>query len=146
VLFIMPDKQGEVTTTITATTHITLPAHPTPLTYDQLNPRSKPVEFFGPPGTFAVTTLTPVLVYFLFFGCNETTGCTPTTLGGWKGVWDNLVDWPSNAGKWWDWKVTGVYLAFYAYLVITWAFLPGDKVQGTLMRDGHRKTYTMNGA
>jgi delta14-sterol reductase len=137
--------EGEVTTTITATTHLTLPAHPTPLTYAELNPRSSPSEFFGPIGTLAVTIFTPAITWALWFTCNETTGCPPTTRAGWQTVGDNLLDWPSSAGKWWDWKAAGVFMGFYLYLVICWAVLPGDKVQGTLLRDGTKKTYTMNG-
>lgn len=137
--------EGEVTTTITATTHLTLPAHPTPLTYAELNPRSSPSEFFGPIGTLAVTIFTPAITWALWFTCNETTGCPPSTRAGWQAVAENLVDWPSSAGKWWDWKAAGVFMAFYLYLVLCWAVLPGDKVQGNLLRDGTKKTYTMNG-
>ncbi|RSH81588.1 erg24, C-14 sterol reductase [Saitozyma podzolica] len=137
--------EGEVTTTITATTHLTLPAHPTPLTYAELNPRSSPSEFFGPIGTLAVTIFTPAITWALWFTCNETTGCPPSTRAGWQAVAENILDWPSSAGKWWDWKAAGVLMAFYLYLVICWAVLPGDKVQGNLLRDGTKKTYTMNG-
>lgn len=139
-------ESGETTTTITATTHLTLPAHPTPLTYDQLNPRSSPSEFFGPIGTFLVSTVAPFWAYFIFFACNEHTGCHPTSADAWRETFEGFTGkWVSSAGQLWDWKAVGVYLAWYAFCVVCWIVLPGDKVEGTLMRNGKRKTYTMNG-
>lgn len=133
------------TTTITAKTHLDLPAHPIPLTYSQLNPQSKATEFFGPIGTLGVTIVAPLTAYFLFYACNESTGCPPTTRLDWIKVRDNFADWPSVAGQLWEWKAAGVYLAWYAFTVVCWAVLPGDEVQGNLLRNGTRKTYKMNG-
>lgn len=137
---------GETTTTITATTTLTLPAHPTPLTYEQLNPRSKATEFLGPAGTLFITLAAPLWAYFIFFACNETTGCHPTSTAAWKESFGGFAgEWRSIAGQLWDWKAVGVYVGWYAYCVICAAVLPGDKVEGTLMRDGQRRTYKMNG-
>jgi delta14-sterol reductase len=133
----------EVTTTITATTTLDLPTNVIPLTYEQLNPKSKPTEFLGPIGTAGATILTPTIAYLLFYGCNETYGCPALSAEGWGKTVTN--DWRSINGWWWDWKAAGVYLAWYAYIVACWKFLPGEKVQGTSLRDGTRKTYTMNG-
>lgn len=146
IIIIMSTDNEETVTTITATTHLTLPAHPTPMTYEQLNPRSRPTEFFGPPGTFLVSTLCPFVAYFLFYACNEHTGCHPTSGDAWREVWEGMLgQWYTSKGRLWDWDAVIVYLGWYTFCVVCWAVLPGEKVQGTLMRDGRRKTYTMNG-
>lgn len=140
------DDTGSITTTIKATTTVTLPAHPTPLTYEQLNPRSRATEFLGPWGTFGVTTIAPLWSYFIFFACNESTGCHPTSPESWKYAMSGFLgQWRTKAGQLWDWDAVWVYLAWYAFTVVCWAVLPGEQVDGTMMRNGKRKTYTMNG-
>lgn len=139
-------SQGETTTTITATTHLTLPSHPTPLTYSQMNPKSHASEFLGPIGTGGISFVAPFFAYFLFYACNEGTGCPPTSLTDWRTMWMRVGDWPSTAGKLWEWKAAGVYLAWYAFCVAGWVVLPGEKVEGNLLRDGKRNLYKQNGA
>lgn len=109
----------------------------------ELNPRSKPTEFFGPAGTTVVTFLTPLIAYLLFFGCNGSTGCPSLSVETYKQGFKN--NWPSVNGKLWDWQAAAVYFGWYAFTVICWNVLPGDKVEGTVLRDGTRKTYNMNG-
>lgn len=138
-------SSGETTTTITATTHLTLPSHPTPMTYDQLNPRGKATEFLGPLGAIGVSTVAPLTAYFFYYACNESTGCPPRSVRDWSTILDRLGGWPSTAGKLWEWKAVGVYLVWYTFCIACWAILPGEKVEGNLLRDGRRKTYTMNG-
>ena len=137
--------EGEITTTITATTHLTLPAQPTPLTYDQLNPKSHATEFLGPIGTAGISIIAPLTSYFLFYACNESTGCPPTSMSDWATIWNRLGGWPSPSGQLWEWKAAGVYLAWYAFCVMCWVVLPSEKAQGNLLRDGKRVTYRMNG-
>ncbi|EIW65735.1 hypothetical protein TREMEDRAFT_41207 [Tremella mesenterica DSM 1558] len=136
---------GQITTTITATAHLTLPAHPTPMSYEELNPRSSAHEFFGPLGCLIVTFLTPITAYGLFFACNEVTGCPPSSSAAWRATWELIGDWPSLAGNLWDWNAMWVYLGWYIYCVACWAVLPGQTVEGGLLRDGKRKVYKMNG-
>ena len=139
-------EAGETTTTITATTHLVLPAHPTPLSYEELNPRSEATDFLGPWGTLGVSVIAPFWAYFVYFACNERTGCHPRSASAWADSFSGyLNEWPVVAGQLWDWQAVGVYLAWYAFCVVCAFVLPGEKVQGSLMRDGHRKTYTMNG-
>ncbi|ORX36826.1 putative C-14 sterol reductase [Kockovaella imperatae] len=144
---VTPPPPGETTTVITATTTLDLPAHPKTLTYEELNPKSKPTEFFGPLGTFAVSSLCPTVAYFLYYGCNETTGCPAMTANGWRTIYDRVAnnDWPSQAGKWWDWQAAGAFMAWYVYCIVCWIVLPVQPVEGTLLRDGKRKKYWMNG-
>jgi delta14-sterol reductase len=112
-------------------------------TAKDLNPRSKPTEFLGPIGTTVVTFLTPLIAYLLFFGCNSATGCPSLSPEPYVRGLSN--GWPSINGKLWDWKAAGVYAVWYAYTVICWNVLPGQKVEGTLLRDGTRKVYNLNG-
>lgn len=135
-------QEREITTTITATTTVTLPANPTPKSYAELNPRQKPKEFFGPVGTSIITFVTPVVVYMLFYGCNEVTGCSVPPE---RNFLQWIGDWPSSAGALWEWKAFGVYVAWYAWMVICWNILPAEWTQGTLLRDGTRVKYKFNG-
>jgi hypothetical protein len=109
----------------------------------ELNPRSKPTEFLGPAGTTVVTFLTPLMAYLLFFGCNPTTGCPSLSLDTYKVGFQN--GWPAINGKLWDWGAAGVYAGWYAFTVICWNILPGEQVEGTVLRDGKRKMYNLNG-
>ncbi|ORY32541.1 ergosterol biosynthesis ERG4/ERG24 [Naematelia encephala] len=136
---------GETTTTITATTTLTLPANTVPLTYDQLNPKSIAHEFLGPIGTGIVTFLAPAFAYILFYTCNEATGCPPTSSAAWSRLGSLLGDWPTARGQLWDWKAAGVYLAWYLFCVAAWAILPGQWVEGNLLRNGTRNKYKENG-
>ena len=139
------DNGDTVTTTITATAHLDLPVHPKAKTYEQLNPKSTAHEFLGPIGTLGISIVAPLTAYLLFYTCNESTGCPPTSKHDWMKVRDNWNDWPSVSGQLWEWKAVGVYLVWYAFTIFCWAVLPGEKVEGNLLRDGTRKTYTMNG-
>jgi delta14-sterol reductase len=141
------DPNEQVSYTITASTSVTLPTHPVPLSYAELNPVSDPTEFFGVLGTAFVTLTCPTVVYFLYYGCNETTGCHPTSAAQWKNVWHMAAnnEWPSSAGKWWEWETVPVVLAFFAYLIVCWVALPAPWTKGGLLRDGTRKEYKLNG-
>ena len=141
------DPSDEVTYSITASTTLTLPAHPKPMSYAELNPVSAPTEFFGVAGTTFVTLMCPTVVFFLFYGCNETTGCHPSTVQQWKTMWNLAVrdEWPSSAGRWWEWETVPVVAAFFAYLVVCWVVLPAPWTEGMLLRDGTRKVYKLNG-
>jgi delta14-sterol reductase len=83
------------------------------------------------------------MTYLLFFGCNASTGCPSLSLDTYTQGFKN--EWPSLNGKLWDWKAAGVYAAWYAFTVICWNVLPGEQVEGTVLRNGKRKTYNLNG-
>lgn len=136
---------GELVTTITATTKVELPLHPHKPTYAELNPKSIPDEFFGPIGTGIISVLVFIVSYGLYFACNERTGCAAP----W--YWD-LRDYDRYAhhvdafvDKIFDGKALLVYLGWYAYCVAMWAIIPGKWVEGTLMRNGHKTLYKING-
>lgn len=137
------DAEGattELVTTITATSKVTVPLHPRKPTYDELNPKSHPEEFFGPWGIAFITTTVIAVSYGLYFACNERTGCPAP----WR--WNFYrEDYEEFAARILDWKAVAVYFGWYAYCVALWALVPGDWVEGTLMRNGKRVLYKING-
>jgi delta14-sterol reductase len=137
--------QDEVVTTITATTHVELPLHPKKPTYDELNPKSSPTEFLGPWGTLAVTLLTPLFCNLLFIGCNERTGCPPSWNRAEGRLEFSRYDFSLMVDKLFDGKAFLVYIGWYTYMVLCWAYIPGDWVEGTLMRNGKKQMYKING-
>jgi len=109
-----------------------------------LNPRSTHYEFLGPPGALFITLSVPATTYALFYGCSETSGgCLPPLHTLWPSTREAL----SNS-SWWlslfDKDAFLLYLAWYAFVVAAWFILPGDWVEGTLMRDGNKKKYKIN--
>ncbi|EJD50645.1 ERG4/ERG24 ergosterol biosynthesis protein [Auricularia subglabra TFB-10046 SS5] len=110
---------------------------------ESLNPKTTEYEFFGPPGALAVTIGVPFLAYALYFGCNERNGCPP----GLQLTKLNLQTSLTSLDWWlslWDTKAATMYLGWYAFCVAAWAILPGDWVEGTVMRNGQRKKYKIN--
>ncbi|KAJ6513163.1 ERG4/ERG24 ergosterol biosynthesis protein [Mycena sanguinolenta] len=108
-----------------------------------LNPRTTTYEFLGPPGAFLITIGVPITIYALYFGCSEQSGgCPPAFVperislalsdpAWWKGLWDT--------------EAALMYLAWYAFCLVSWAILPGDLVPGTTLRTGEKKLYKING-
>ncbi|KAF8071825.1 ERG4/ERG24 ergosterol biosynthesis protein [Lyophyllum atratum] len=109
----------------------------------ELNPRTTSYEFLGPPGALFVTTTVPIITYALYFGCSEANGCPPNL----QTIPDQIVASMSNPDWWkslWDTEATLMYLAWYAFCIVAWAVLPGDRVEGTTMRTGEKKSYKIN--
>ena len=109
-----------------------------------LNPRTKHYEFLGPLGALFITVGVPATTYALYFGCSEATGCPPPL----DTLWPTTVAAVSNPDWWkslWDPEAAAMYFAWYAFCVVAWFVLPGDWIDGTLLRDGTRKKYKING-
>ena len=110
-----------------------------------LNPRTTSYDFFGPPGALAISLGVPFLIYALYFGCNETSGgCIPPvelTLANLQYAFTHASWWTQL----WDTEATMLYLAWYAFTVVSWLMLPGDWVEGVTMRTGEKKKYKING-
>jgi delta14-sterol reductase len=142
----------ETVTTVTATTKIDLPLNPHKPTYAEMNPKSRPIEFFGPLGVTVLTVATPLFAYLLYVGCNERVGCPPkfsmydenTKLHGlfFDVHRSDVVELTARAL---DWKAHLIYAAWYAYMVACWKFLPGEWVEGTILRNGKKQVYKING-
>lgn len=111
----------------------------------ELNPKTEHFEFLGRFGATAITVGVPLATYLLYFGCSEETGGCPPSL-----ALDRLTlaleDIPGILAGLWDTRSTIQYLAWYAFCVAAWRILPGDEVEGVLLRNGERKKYTLNGA
>lgn len=108
-----------------------------------LNPRTTSYEFLGPPGAFLITLGVPICTYALYFGCSEQTGGCPPPL-----ALSRVSLALSNPAWWkslWDTQAALMYLAWYTFCLVSWAILPGDRVQGTTLRTGTKKTYKING-
>ncbi|KAM5534977.1 hypothetical protein V8D89_011350 [Ganoderma adspersum] len=107
-----------------------------------LNPRTTHYEFFGPPGAFAITIGVPTMTYILYFACSEHTGGCPPSIDT-AVVLDSL----SKVEFWkslWDTKAVLAYLTWYWFTIVAWFILPGDWIEGTVMRDGQKKKYKIN--
>lgn len=109
-----------------------------------LNPRTTHYEFLGPPGAFAISFGVPTMAYLLFYGCTEHTGGCPPPIDT-----DLIKASLSNPEWWkglWDTEAVIAYFAWYAFIVAAWVILPGDWIEGTVMRNGQKKQYKINGA
>ena len=109
-----------------------------------LNPRTTHYEFFGPPGAFAITVGVPAMAYVLYFACSEHTGGCPPAIDT-AVVLDSLSDLEFWKGLW-DTKAVIAYLTWYWFTIVAWFILPGDWIEGTVMRDGQKKKYKINGS
>jgi hypothetical protein len=111
----------------------------------KLNPKTEHYEFMGPPGALFVTVAVPLTTYALFFGCSEAAGGCPPSFWTLPPRFIETISDP----QWWfslfELRPLLIYLAWYAYCVTAWKFLPGAWVGGVQMRDGNKKLYKING-
>ncbi|KAH7882772.1 ERG4/ERG24 ergosterol biosynthesis protein [Phlebopus sp. FC_14] len=111
---------------------------------DSLNPRTTTYEFMGPPGALLITIGVPAMTYALYFGCAETSGGCPPPLNL---IPDQVLQSVSDKAWWitlWDTQAFLIYLAWYAFCVVSWAVLPGDWIEGVTLRTGEKKKYKIN--
>ncbi|KAF4571506.1 erg24, C-14 sterol reductase [Pleurotus pulmonarius] len=110
-----------------------------------LNPKTTSYEFLGPPGALFITLAVPITTYALYFGCSEASGgCPPPNFSQWSPIISSSLSNPEWWKGLWDTEAALIYLAWYAFCVVTWAILPGDKVDGVVMRNGQKKQYKIN--
>ncbi|CEH17785.1 Sterol reductase/lamin B receptor [Ceraceosorus bombacis] len=108
---------------------------------DVLAPKSHEYEFGGPIGALGVTLAVPFFSYAMFFFCNENVGCsvTPKHLDLiWKQFGVGLKESFLDVQGW------AIYFAWYAFVVLCWAVLPGKWEIGTELRTGERLSYKIN--
>ncbi|CAG7852191.1 Delta(14)-sterol reductase; AltName: Full=C-14 sterol reductase; AltName: Full=Sterol C14-reductase [Serendipita indica DSM 11827] len=109
-----------------------------------LNPRTTSYEFFGPPGALVVSIVAPLLTFGLSYGCSEKAGGCP---GSWLQLPSDFAHAVADP-EWWkaQWDPQGfvAYFAWYAFVVIAWAILPGEWVEGLPLRTGERLQYKIN--
>src|SRR3954470_1756118 len=88
------------------------------------------------PGATATVFGLPVLLWTLFFVCNDKTGCpAPSTLSPSALTLEKLkaeTPWPDD-GIWGlcSWEVMGWTLAYYLLSLILYRFLPAQELLGT---------------
>lgn len=94
-------------------------------------------EFFGPYiGPIGIIVGLPLVCYALVFACNPQ-GCLQLNLG-------KPLSFPVGQ-KLFSVEAFFVYVAWFTLLVVLHCVLPGDKTEGTLLSDGSRLTYKLNG-
>lgn len=111
----------------------------------ELNPRTTSYEFCGPIGATFITIVVPLTTYLLYFGCSQQHGCPPplTSIKNLE-ILDILQE-PEFWKTLWDTEAALMYLGWYVFCVVAWLVLPGDWVEGTLMRNGKKMKYKING-
>ncbi|KAF4983087.1 hypothetical protein FZEAL_1416 [Fusarium zealandicum] len=106
-------------------------------------------EFFGPPGAFILSFFLPVLVYVLYFACNDISGCpAPSLLHPKTLSLDKLkqeVGWPENgvAGLA-SWEASAAVVAYNVLSLILFRMLPATEMEGSELRSGGRLNYRIN--
>ncbi|TCD64525.1 erg24, C-14 sterol reductase [Steccherinum ochraceum] len=114
------------------------------MTASELNPRTKHYEFLGPPGAFLISVGVTFMVYALYFGCSETSGGCPPPL---ELIPQRLTSSLASKSFWlslFDAKGASYYFGWYAFCVVAWMLLPGDWVEGTVLRTGGKQVYKIN--
>lgn len=107
----------------------------------ELNPKTTSYEFLGPVGAFGFITVLPALVLFFACCCDATGYPSKRFMQDWKGflfseIWiKRLIDPVAMA----------VYLGFIGFLVVLYYVLKADIVPGTVLRNGQRLKYRLNG-
>lgn len=109
-----------------------------------LNTQTIHREFFGVAGALGIACGLPLLFNIMAYTCNQF-GCPAswTSLEPYKAMVD-----PSSPMyiKPISWEAAMVYAAWFGTLVLLDVILPGEQVQGTLLRDGKtRLNYKFNG-
>lgn len=110
----------------------------------ELNPRTTSYEFLGPIGALGMVTILPLLVLFLATCCDATGYPSRDLFVDWKGYLQykfSVEQLVSLFNK----QVFMIYCGYVAALALFYIILPGDNVPGTVLRDGTRLKYKLNG-
>ncbi|KAI9189070.1 erg24, C-14 sterol reductase [Blastocladiella emersonii ATCC 22665] len=108
-----------------------------------LNPRTTSYEFLGPPGAFFLNFVLPGFPLLLNVLCTPE-GCPNLrTLSSLDAALAALQE-----GFAWDrmfnWGALSVFVGWMAWCVAMYRVMPGEYVQGTVLRTGERLTYKVN--
>ncbi|KAG4306415.1 hypothetical protein PORY_000403 [Pneumocystis oryctolagi] len=83
----------------------------------------------------AIIFVTPLIVYGLYFLCNEN-GCNLSRIYDWKSFFQEQL---------FDIITFSIYLLWWVFLILSWFFIPGYFKQGNVLNDGTRLVYKING-
>ncbi|TLD15445.1 uncharacterized protein PgNI_00156 [Pyricularia grisea] len=100
-------------------------------------------EFFGPPGATGIVFGLPVLLWTLFFACNDVSGCpAPSLLSPRDLTWAKLkseIPWPENGVRGFvSWEVTFWVFAYYFLSLVLHRVMPAEEVLGTKLKESGR--------
>ncbi|ROT36183.1 Delta(14)-sterol reductase [Sodiomyces alkalinus F11] len=106
-------------------------------------------HFGGPIGTFGITVILPVLVYFFAFSCNDVTGCPAPSLLDPRNLsleqFKQEVGWPEEGilglGSV---NATLAVLGYYLLNGLLYRFLPAIEAEGVILASGGRLKYRFN--
>lgn len=100
-------------------------------------------EFGGPVGTFFTILSLPIVIYGLYFLCNDQVCLqNPFEFDFQKWSRDYL---PTSINQLFSWEATTIYLGWFAFHVLLERILPGETVEGVVLPDKNRLKYTMSG-
>ncbi|KAG0177081.1 hypothetical protein DFQ28_010911 [Apophysomyces sp. BC1034] len=111
---------------------------------EELNPKTTQYEFLGIPGAVGMCTALPLLVMFFSVCCNSTGYPSQLLLDDWKTYFSQLLT-PDYIKTLYDPAAFLVYIAYVALLIAFYVILPGDIAKGTVLRNGERLKYKLNG-
>ncbi|KAI9503904.1 erg24, C-14 sterol reductase [Coemansia spiralis] len=107
-----------------------------------LNPKTTHREFFGVPGSAAVMLGTPAVVGIWYFSCNEKVGCQlPTTRSQWSDIAADIINYNAYLSS----EAITYYALWWSWLVMLCFVIPCSYAEGTLLRNGERLRYPING-
>jgi delta14-sterol reductase len=95
-------------------------------------------EFLGPHGPLGIILALPLVCYGLVFACNSQ-GCLHLV------PHFSLPGFPEGQA-FFSLEALAVFLGWFGLLVILHLLLPGERAQGTVLPDGSRLKYKLNGA
>jgi hypothetical protein len=114
--------------------------------YELFNPKTDHYEFGGPIGAFGMVTILPLVVLF-FSTCCDSTGYPSQEF---QDNWWKLSSLSSSKTEafltsLFDPSAFFVYIAYMSMLAFFYIDLPADTVPGTVLRDGSKLKYRLNG-
>lgn len=116
-----------------------------PIDYAKLNSKTEHFEFLGPPGATLMIIALPLLTWFFAFFCNKD-GCPSDSI--WSIGTEDVLRWFSLdflKQNLFDPPAYIAYLSFVFYLAGMYVILPGEDIDGTVLRDGKTLKYKVNG-
>jgi hypothetical protein len=100
-------------------------------------------EFGGPLGAFACIICLPVVIYGLYFLCNDQICLQNPLEFDWKSWLDNYL--PTSINQLFSWEATYIYLGWMVFQVVLERILPGETVEGAVLPNNNKLQYTISG-
>lgn len=110
----------------------------------ELNPKTTRYEFGGPIGAVGMVVFLPILVLFFATCCDETGYPSQAFKDDWKSALLSKLN-KDFLISLFDPMAFAIYVAFVGILALLSLVLPGDNIPGTVIRDGTRYKYKLNG-